>query len=57
MEVVRAGKAAAIRVRVPTLDTGRGFVEQIEAVRAGQQAAQRLLRWVRNHRKLWENQE
>jgi len=49
MEVTRASKAAAIRVRVPTLDTGRGFIEQIEAVRAGQQAARRLLRWYRNH--------
>jgi hypothetical protein len=54
MQVVRAAKASAIRLRVPALDTGRSFVEQIEAVRTGQQAAQRLLGWFRDHPQLSE---
>ena len=45
MSVVRASKSAAIRIIVPTVDPNREAAEQLEAIREGVTAAQRLLGW------------
>jgi hypothetical protein len=55
MEIVRASKSAAIRIRVPTLNTGRPFEEQTDAVRDGLSAARRLHTWAaRNSSRIQE---
>jgi hypothetical protein len=53
-EVVRASGSAAIRVAVPAVSVWDPFRGQIEAVRAGQQAAVRLLEWMRAIPDAWE---
>ena len=50
MEVIRASKSAAIRIRVSALNTGAPFAEQLEAVREGLRAANQLLSWARRNR-------
>jgi len=45
MSVARAGKSAAIRMRVPALNIGRPFEGQLDAVRKGLDAARRLCAW------------
>jgi hypothetical protein len=41
-EIVKAGKAAAVRIQVPILDPFAEFAEQIDSARAGMRAAYRL---------------
>jgi hypothetical protein len=50
MEIIRAAKSAAIRLAVPVLHTGRPFDEQVESVRLGLAAAQRLYDWANRYR-------
>jgi hypothetical protein len=50
MEIVRASKSAAIRIRVPILNTGRPFEEQADAARDGLSAARRLHTWAARNR-------
>lgn len=50
MEIIRASKSAAIRIRVPILNAGRSFAEQADAVRDGLGAARRLYSWADRNR-------
>jgi hypothetical protein len=52
MTLARAGKSAAIRLRVPILNTGKLFSEQIKEVKKSQKAARSLLAWATRHQKL-----
>lgn len=50
MEIGRANKSAAIRIRVPVLNAGRPLAEQVDAVRQGLGAARRLCSWANRNR-------
>lgn len=49
MTVVRASNSAAIRLEVPTLDPNKEAALQIDDIKFGLAAAQRLLAWFRSH--------
>jgi hypothetical protein len=50
MEITRAKKSAAVRIRVPVLNAGRPFAEQADAVRKGLITATRLYSWADHNR-------
>lgn len=50
MEIVRASKSAAVRLRVPVLHTDRPFADQGTAALQGIATAARLLDWARRQR-------
>jgi hypothetical protein len=49
MTVVRASKSAAVRLIVPTVDPNREAAVQLEEIREGLCAAQRLLVWYKSN--------
>ena len=49
MSISKAAKSAAVRIKVPTLDTHAAADQQEKAIRAGLDAANRLLTWYHKH--------
>jgi hypothetical protein len=49
MSVSGAAKSAAVRIKVPTLDTHATADSQMKRIRAGLDAANRLLGWYHKH--------